>query len=344
MSGNELASIASDGTANDISGYIDTGSYMLNVLLSGDIYGGAAANKITTIAGEQATGKTFFCLGIVREFLKANEEGMVLYFDSESALTGDMLEERDIDSSKVAVLPVATVEDFKTQLMKILAAYMESGKKSPMIVVLDSVGNLSTNKEMEDSGEGKNVRDMTRAQQLKGTFRVLNLKLAQAGVALFATNHTYDVIGSFFPTKEMGGGSGIKYNSNCIIYLTKKKEKDGTEVIGNIIKCKLAKSRITKENSVVELMLNYKTGLSRHYGLLDYAEKYGIFEKVATRYLMPDGTKLFAKAIYKDPEKYFTAEVLNKINTQIKREFCYGTDDAEDVAEPEGLGMETEES
>ena len=116
---------------------------------------------------------------------------------------------------------------------------------------------LSTTKEVEDTEAGKDTRDMTRAQVVKSIFRVLTLKLGKANVPMLVTNHTYDVVGAYIPTKEMGGGSGLKYASSTIIYLSKKKEKDGKEVVGNIIKAKTAKSRLTKENADAEIRLYY---------------------------------------------------------------------------------------
>ena len=119
---------------------------------------------------------------------------------------------------------------------------------------LDSLGMLSTSKEVDDTEQGKDTRDMTRAQVVKSIFRVLTLKLGKANVPMLVTNHTYDVVGSYVPMKEMGGGSGLKYAASTIIYLSKKKEKDGTEVIGNIIKCETKKSRFTKENVKIETL------------------------------------------------------------------------------------------
>jgi len=117
-----------------------------------------------------------------------------------------MIRDRGIDPSRVAVMPVSTVEEFRHQAIKILDAYNEEKEKKPMMLVLDSLGMLSTEKEMNDTSEGKTTRDMTRAQVIKATFRVLTLKLGAAGVPMIMTNHTYDVVGSMFPTKEMGGG------------------------------------------------------------------------------------------------------------------------------------------
>jgi RecA/RadA recombinase len=328
--GNEYATLAKDGVAGgDVDSFIDTGSYSFNALLSGSIYGGLPNNRITAIAGEAATGKTFFALGVVKSFLDKDPNAGVIYFESENAISKDMIESRGVDSSRIVVMPVATVQEFRAQSIKVIEKYIAQPEASrkPMLFVLDSLGMLSTTKEMEDTADGKETRDMTRSQIVKSTFRVLTLKLGQAGVPMIMTNHTYDVIGSMFPQKEMGGGSGLKYAASSIIYLGKRKEKDGTEVVGNIIHCKNFKSRITKENAQIDVRLSYKQGLDRHYGLLELGEECGVFKKVSTRYEMPDGTKVFGKSINSEPEKYFTDEVLTKIDEHTKRKFTYGADE-----------------
>ena len=328
--GNEYAALASEGiTAGDVTSYIDTGSYSFNALLSGSIYGGLPGNRITAIAGEAATGKTFFALGVIKHFLDKDKNSGVIFFESENAVSKEMIENRGVDSTRVVVVPVSTVQEFRSQSIKILDKYLEQEEKDrqPLMFVLDSLGMLSTTKEMEDTAEGKETRDMTRAQIVKSTFRVLTLKLGQANVPLLMTNHTYDVIGSMFPQKEMGGGSGLKYAASTIIYLGKRKEKLGTEIIGNIIHCKIYKSRITKENAKVDVKLTYKHGLDKHYGLLELGEEAGIFKKVSTRFEMPDGSKVFGKQINDNPDKYFTKEVLKKIDEFANKKFTYGSDE-----------------
>jgi len=328
--GNEYATLASDGvTGGDVSSFIDTGSYAFNALLSGSIFGGLPNNRITAIAGEAATGKTFFALGVCKSFLDIDKDAGIIYFESENAVSKDMLEQRGIDTKRTVVVPVATVQEFRTQSIKIVDKYLEQeeSKRKPIMFVLDSLGMLSTTKEMEDTAEGKETRDMTRSQIVKSAFRVLTLKLGQANVPMIMTNHTYDVIGSMFPQKEMGGGSGLKYAASSIIYLSKRKDKDGTEIVGNIIHCKNYKSRLTKENAMIDVKLTYKTGLDRHYGLLELGEESGIFKKVSTRFEMDDGTKVFGKTINENPEKYFTKEVLDKIDEHTKRKFTYGQDE-----------------
>lgn len=324
---NEYAGLVSDGVAaGDTSGFIDTGSYIFNALVSGSIYGGVPGNKITAIAGESSTGKTFFCLGIVQHFLDSNPDAGVIYFESESAISKQMIEDRGIASDRMMIVPVSTIEEFRTQSCRILDKYMEQkeDERKPLMFVLDSLGMLASNKEVEDVANDKQVRDMTKSQLIKGAFRVLTLKLGKANVPMLVTNHTYDVIGSYVPMKEMGGGSGLKYASSTIIYLSKKKEKDGTEVIGNIIKCKAQKSRLTKENSQIETRLYYDRGLDKYYGLLELGEKYGMWKNVAGRYEM-NGKKVYAKAILKDPETYFTEEVMQALDEAAAKEFRYGS-------------------
>jgi|TARA_R110000796_G_scaffold57289_1_gene132330 RecA/RadA recombinase len=328
--GNEYASLVSDGVeAGDVDSFIDTGSYVFNGLLSGSLYGGLAANKITALAGESATGKTYFLMGIVKNFLDKDPNAGVIYFESESAITKQMVVDRGIDPNRMVIMPVTTVQEFRTQSLKVLDSYLlqnESDRK-PLFLCLDSLGMLSTTKEVEDTADGKETRDMTRAQVLKAAFRVLTLKLGRAKVPMVVTNHTYDVVGSMFPQKEMGGGSGLKYAASSIIYLSKRKEKDGTEVVGNIIHCKNHKSRLTKENKMVDVRLTYDKGLDRYYGLLELAEKHGVFKKVSTRIELPDGSKQFGKTILNNPEEYFTDEVMQKLEAAAAKEFKYATSD-----------------
>ena len=325
--GNEYASVVEDGVeSGDVDSFIDTGSFILNGLLSGSLKGGLPSTKVTALAGESATGKSYFLMRIVKNFLDSNPEAGVVYFESESAITKQMVVDRGIDSKRMVIMPVTTVQEFRTQALKVLDTYLlqDESERKPLFLCLDSLGMLSTTKEVEDTADGKETRDMTRAQVLKAAFRVLTLKLGRAKVPMVVTNHTYDVVGSMFPQKEMGGGSGLKYAASSIIYLSKKKEKDGTEVIGNIIHCKNHKSRLTVENKMVDVRLTYDKGLDRYYGLLDLALKYDIFKSVSTRIELPDGTKTFGKTINNEPEKFFTEEVMAQLEEAADKEFKYG--------------------
>ena len=327
-SGNEFAGLVSEGiAAGDITDYVDTGSYIVNALVSGSLFGGLPSNKVTALAGESSTGKTFFALSVVRNFLDANPTGGVIYFETESAISRDMIESRGIDSSRMVLFPVATIEEFRTQACRIVDKYMKEPKeeRQPMMFVLDSLGMLSTTKEMEDVANDKQVRDMTKSQLIKGAFRVLTLKLGQAQVPMIVTNHTYDVIGSYVPAKEMGGGTGLKYAASTIIYLSKSKERDSKkEVVGNIIKCEAKKSRLTVEGSKVATRLFFdERGLDKYYGLLELGIEHGVFGKNGNRVLIGESS-VYPSAVLADPEKYFTPEVMEKLEAAAKKEFSYG--------------------
>ena len=322
----EDTSIIADGKgAAEYSGCINTGSYILNAVLSGSLFGGVPNNKITAFAGESATGKTFFVLGIVKAFLDSNPEAGVMYYDTEAAVTKSMMESRGIDTKRVIVAEMDTIQRFKTHALKTLEFYEKSGdKKPPFMMVLDSLGMLSTSKEMEDSAEGKDTRDMTKSQVIKAAFRVLTLKLAKVKVPMICTNHVYAKVGSYVPENEISGGSGLKFAASTIAMLSKKKDRDGTDVVGNLIKVKMYKSRMSKENSQVEVKLSYSSGLDKYYGLLELAEKYDIFKKVSTRYELPTGVKVFGKEINTNPEKYFTSDILTILDECAKKEYSYG--------------------
>jgi RecA/RadA recombinase len=225
----------------------------------------------------------------------------------------------------LVVVNVVTVEEFRTKALKAVDIYLKKkeDERKPCIFVLDSLGMLSTNKEINDALAEKDTRDMTKAQLIKGAFRMLTLKLGQANIPMLVTNHTYESM-SLYGGKQMSGGSGLQYAASTIIYLSKSKEKDGTEVIGNIIRAKTQKSRLSKENQEVQVRLYYdERGLDRYYGLLELGEIGGMWKNTAGRYEM-DGKKIYAKEIFKNTEKYFTPEVMEKLDVIAKGEFSYG--------------------
>lgn len=322
--GGEHTRLASD--IDETERYIDTGSYVFNALISGSIYGGASGNKITALVGPSGCGKTFYALAIVKNFLENNPDGYCLYFDTESAITKNLLSSRGIDLSRVIILNVVTIEEFRTKALKAVDLYLKKPpeEQKPCMFVLDSLGMLSTNKEINDTLAEKDTRDMTKAQLIKGAFRMLTLKLGQANIPMFVTNHVYSSM-SMYSTTEISGGSGLIYSASSIIELTKSKEKDGTEVVGAIIRAKTRKSRLSKENQDVETRLFYdERGLDRYYGLPELAAEAGIWSCKAGRYEI-DGTKYFEKQILKEPERFFTDDVMSQIDEYCKMIFSYGS-------------------
>jgi RecA/RadA recombinase len=322
--GGEYTQLASE--IDETETYVDTGSYIFNALVSGSIFGGVSGNKITAISGASSTGKTFFALAVVKNFLNTHPDGYCLYFDTESAITKSLLESRGIDTNRLVVVNVVTVEEFRTKTLKAVDIYLKKKEeeRKPCIFVLDSLGMLSTNKEINDALAEKDTRDMTKAQLIKGAFRMLTLKLGQAKIPMLVTNHVYANVGGYGAPTVQSGGSGLMYSASTIIELSKSKEKDGTEVIGNIIKAKTFKSRLSKENQQVEIRLFYdERGLDKYYGLLELGELGEMWKNVAGRYEI-DGKKLYAKDILKNIEKYFTPEVMEKLDVIAKGQFSYG--------------------
>lgn len=343
--GNTFANKVSESLDDGIK-FIDTGSYALNAGLSGSIYGGMPNNKAFALAGEESTGKSFYALSIAMNFQETYKKGAVICFETEGALdntkqTTDMLKSRGIDTDRFYLVPVVTIQEFRTQCAKILDEYLATPKEDryPMMFILDSLGNLSTNKEVSDISEGKDTRDMTRTQLIRGAFRVLTLKMNRARVPMIVTNHTYDVIGAYFPTKEMSGGGGLKYAASIIAFLSKSKAKEGDaadgELIGAKITVKIDKSRFTREEKKIATVLNHTKGLDKYYGLLEIAEEGGVVTKIANKYTFPNGTSGLRGAINRNPEKYFTKDVLDLIEIAAGKIFKYGEGENVPVDETE---------
>lgn len=321
--GAEYAAVAADITENEI--FVDTGSYVLNALISGSIFGGISQNKISMLGAPQASGKTFIALSVVRNFLDKNPKGICLYFDTEHAITKKMLVERNLDVNRIAIIRLVTIEEFRQKALKAVDIYTKTpeSERNPCIMVLDSLGNLSTNKEIGDTLAEKDTRDMTKAALVKGAFRMLTLKLGQANIPLIVNNHVYDTM-ALYGGKTMSGGSGALYSSSTVLEISKSKEKEGTEVTGVIMRFKTVKSRFSKENQTTEVRLYYdERGLDRYYGLIELAEEGGIIPRIGNRYEI-NGKKLARKTILESPEEYFTQELLEQIDEYAKTKFLYG--------------------
>lgn len=325
-----MTSVAADGTSSsEFEGYVNTGSYVLNAALSGSFFNGIPNNKITVFGGDPATGKTFFVLGVIKQWLDDNPTGYVFYCDTESAVTNKMLEDRGVDLTRLIKSEPETIEQFRQTILQLLDKYMEVPVKQrdPLLIVLDSLGNLSSIKEVEDIRAEKDTRDMTKAGLIRGTFRVLRLRLAKANVPMVVTNHVYAVVGSYVPTKALSGGAGLIYASDSIALLSKSKDRDkDRNVVGNIVKVRMEKSRLSRENSEVEVRISYTGGLDKYYGVLDMAVEANMVTCNNGRYTFPGYEKsVTANKIAESPETYFTPDFLKKLDdTFVRPNFSYG--------------------
>ena len=325
----ETALIASE--MQDEAGFIDTGSYILNAQLSTTIHGGLGRRKVLALAGESGVGKTFYAIGIVKSFLDADPAAFVLYCDTEDAVTEAILEMRGVDTNRVLLDYPETLEELRNNTAQFLDQYEESKgmDEYPLLIVVDSLSHLPSQKEATDATVSKNVRDMTRAQIVRSVFRVLQMKLKKTESTMIVTNHTYTNVGQMYATQEVAGGGGIKYAAHTIAMLTKRQEKVDKEIIGNQVDVKLVKARNSREKTKITTLLTYDKGLDRYYGLLDIAEEAGIFvkAKIKGKYLVPTHDKpQFGKTINNNPQNYYTDEVLKRIDEFCARKFQYGMD------------------
>lgn len=332
---NEYASVASEGTVYDTVSYIDLGNYLLNKQAGGDMFKGIAGNTCCCFAGEEGVGKTYLVLGIIHSFLENNPEGVVALFESEGAVKKSSLEERNIDTSRVSLYPIGTIEDFKFQCNKIIDSYGEIKKEErfPLLIALDSLGMLSNNKELADTVEGEEKADMgAHAKRIKATFRIIRQKLAKYNIPLFLTNHIFADPSSFTHNKVLAGGSGIKYASDSIFVLTKKKIKQGEEAFedgGIAVTCTASKMRETRPFTQIPFVINFTKGVTRYSGLFDFCLDNGFIVKQGMQYsFIPEidetGNKFFKKTALSNPESIFTEEIVKKINSATDPIFKFG--------------------
>lgn len=333
---NEYAGCADDGiSAGDVEGFIDTGSYALNALISGSIYGGLPDSKCTGLAAESSVGKTFLALGIAKSFQDTNPDGIIIIFESESAISKKMLQDRGLDTKRIAVIPCITIQEFRNQCIKVIDTYEKTPAKDrkPLFFVLDSLGMLSTAKEVADAEEGKETKDMTRSSLVRSAFRVITLRLGRSRIPFVITNHVYANVTAMYGGNEVSGGGGFKYATSTIITMTKAQDKVAStgEIQGSIVTCTAYKSRLTREKLKVKTRIMYTGGLDRYYGLIAIAEEAGLIKKVSNKFEFPDGTKAFENAINKTPEKFWTKELLDQVETFVNDKFTYGASTGEEV-------------
>ncbi len=239
---------------------------MLNVALSGRVDGGLTSG-LTVLAGPSKHFKTSFALKMAGAFLDANPEAVMLFYDSEFGSPQSYFTNFGIDTDRVLHVPVMNVEELKFDLIGQLE---NLDKDDKVIIVIDSVGNLASKKELEDAINEKSVADMSRAKALKGLFRMTTPYLTMKSIPLVAINHTYKEIG-LFPKDIVSGGTGIYYSADNIWILGRRQNKTGTEVTGYDFIINVEKSRFVKEKSKIPISVSWDGGIERYSGLLDVA-------------------------------------------------------------------------
>ncbi len=239
---------------------------MVNVALSGSIDGGITPG-LTVLAGPSKHFKTSFALLMASAYMKAKKDAVMLFYDSEFGSPQSYFEQFGIDTSRVLHTPIANVEELKFDLIGQLESI---DRKDDVIIVIDSIGNLASKKELEDAINEKSVADMSRAKALKGLFRMCTPYLTMKNIPMLAVNHTYKEIG-LFPKDIVGGGTGIYYSADNIWILGRQQDKQGTEIKGYRFIINVEKSRYVKEKSKIPITVSWEGGVQRFSGLLDVA-------------------------------------------------------------------------
>ena len=340
ISGFETGSLLETNTFSEVDEWIPTGNYLLNAQISGTLFGGVPNSRSFGVMGDPGTGKSFFCLNVVREAQKIGYH--VIYCDTEGAIDKSSAIKFGIDSTNIRYQPIQTVSQFQTFVSNVLDLVKKAkakGDNPKILIVLDSLGMLSTDKELADAMKGHNASDMgAKAKELRKLFRVITLDLTAAKIPLICTNHVYAGGGAYIPTKESSGGDGPIFAMSVVSFLSKAQLKDGAGTkTGIVVTSTLKKSRFTIPEPV-KFHISFSNGMNPYVGLQDYVSwdvcgiERGKFEEVknaegkkesvfrpsatSTRW----GVKHLGKTVASTElftEKVFTQEVLEQIDTKV---------------------------
>lgn len=340
---NPLGSVMDQSNFSEVTEWIDTGNYHLNACISGTLFGGWPNNRSCSIAGPSGTGKTYLILNSVKGAIDMGYH--VIFYDSEAAVDKTTMEKFGIDTTKVNYQPVNTVQEFRqsvTTITKKMQEAKRTGSELPkMMIILDSAGNLATQKEIDDAVSGNEKSDMTRSKILKSIFRIIMTPLADLKIPFLFTNHTYQTQ-DFISRQVAGGGTGPEYAASIVLFLNKAQLKEGDQKAGIVVTAKPNKNRFAKPQNI-KFHLHYTEGMNRYVGLEQYIdwEDIGI-----TRGVIEKGEKVPKKTarnwICKHleetvpnkeffTEKVFTKEILEKIDKKIYDLFNYNTNVEFDV-------------
>ena len=298
---------------------------MVNVALSGSIDGGVAPG-LTVLAGPSKHFKTSFALLMASAYLKAHDDAVMLFYDSEFGSPQSYFETFGIDIDRVLHTPITNVEELKFDLVGQLE---ELDPEDKVIIVIDSIGNMASKKELEDALDEKSVADMSRAKALKGLFRMTTPYLTMKSVPLLAVNHTYKEIG-LFPKDVVGGGTGIYYSADNIWILGRQQDKKGTEIQGYHFVINVEKSRYVKEKSKIPITVSWDGGIRNYSGLLDVALAGGYVVKPSNGWYQPcyssDGKDSVKVRFDKTLEKEFWDPIFANTDFKsfIKKQYSIG--------------------
>jgi RecA/RadA recombinase len=342
---NPEAKFLSESALSTVNEWVDTGCMVLNAIISGSLYGGVPVGRITGFSGPSAAGKTY----IINKILaNAQKKGMIpVIFDTEAAIDASSTTGVGLDSDQVKYVPVQTVEDCRNQISTFLDSVMEAKMRNKFILSIDSLGNLASQKELDDTEKGKTAMDMgTRAKGLKSMMRLLTFKAAQAGVTILFSNHTYDDPSAMFPTlvKAQSGGKGPVYLASVLVQLAKRDEKhdksneddeilpEANRVSGTTLRALTVKNRFVPPFLECEAYLNFKRGLDKYSGLKEMAVNHGVIEQTGSTFVLPSGKddvpgqKLGYYKNWKSNTELWEKTILPRLEEKLKKQYSYSVD------------------
>ena len=334
---NPFATYLDNNTLSHVGEWIDTGSYVLNAIISGSINGGIPKGRVTMLAGESMTGKSLFVQKILA---KAQQEGLTpVIFDTENAIDPDGAARLGLDISKVKYVPTTSIEQARNALYKFLTSVKEKGLEGKFIVAIDSLANLQSELELSRMSKDSTSSDMgTKARAMKTLMQTCTNLGAITQTTILCTNHVYDDPTALFPSieKNMPGGKSCVYLPSVTVQLARKPVKDdggktvdGELAVGQkkysgiIIRALTRKNRFIKQYLEGEIYLSFSSGLDRYYGLVDLAVGVGAVVQTGATYQLEDGTKLGYYKNWRKDKKLWEETILPKVEERIKNEWSY---------------------
>jgi RecA/RadA recombinase len=337
---NSDATFLSDSPLSEVDDWISTDCYALNAIISGSVYKGIPSGRVTTFYGLPATGKTLLVNKIIANAQKKTYK-RAAYFDSEVALDKLVAERLGCDISKVKHIPIEIIEDCKIQVLRLLNQLIELGSKKQIIIVIDSLGNLSCQKEFNDIDKDKSAGDMgLRAKSLSSLLRMITYRSAKVGAPVICTNHIYENPNELYPSaiKKQSGGLKPLFIASVLVQLsvsTNKTDEDKngassvlSEKINSVtLKAMTAKNRFVPPFITADdIYLNFKTGLSKYRGLLNFAEKYNLIERDGRSYKMVGGASIGYASTFEDNAEFWENGPLQELDKRITNDLCYSNE------------------
>lgn len=334
---NPEAAYLDKNSLSTVTEWIDTGSYALNAIISGSLYGGVPMGRLTGFIGPESCGKTLMCNKVMAH---AQKKGMyIAYFDTEGALDQNTAERLGCDTSKIKHVPSEITESCRNQIVKFLENVIQKGLQGKVLLVIDSLGNLITTQEKKKIDEGSDTPDMgNRAKALKSMMRAITHSAAKANCPVVFTNHIYEDPSQLHPSaiKKQAGGSGPLYMASVIVQMAKKaerssdsKNKDSNtdvtplskDINGLTLRALTTKNRFVPPYLETEMYLNFRTGLNKYSGLLEMCEGYNVLEKVGHRHAFNGEVLGFFKD-WKDDETVWN-KILPSLEEKLRTQLCF---------------------